>query len=137
MDWLTERITQQRQILDMLLIAPPLPFDQSLRSKLPERHGLYAISIKGAPPGEFIRAGRTKEAASGLRQRVYQNHLMGNQKGNLRSQLVKDGSCADLDQAKLWIRNHCVVQFVCVDDYDMRQWSEHFMLAVLRPKHGD
>lgn len=83
MDWLTKRPEEGRQILDQLLSAPRLPFDQSLRSHLPERHGLYAISVKHALPGEFLRAGRTVRAAGGLRQRVYQNHLMGDQKGNL------------------------------------------------------
>ena len=60
MDWLTERLEGNRKILDELLSAPKLPFDESLRSRLPERPGLYAICIKDAQPGEFLRAGRTR-----------------------------------------------------------------------------
>ena len=63
-------------------------------SKLPCEHGLYVIYRKDAGDGEVLRAGRTKTAGDGLRQRIYQNHLMGNQKGNLRSQLLADGICA-------------------------------------------
>ena len=110
MDWVAERLDQCRRVLDELLKAPKLSFDETLRSKLPERHGLYAIYVKEAPPGDVLRAGRTKSAAGGLRQRTYQNHLMGNQQGNLRSQLVRDGQCRDLDEAKVWIRENCLVQ---------------------------
>ena len=133
MDWLTERLEGNRKILDQLLSAPKLPFDDSLRSRLPERSGLYAISIKDAQPSEFLRAGRTK----GLRQRVYQNHLMGDQKGNLRNQLVQDGECSDLDNAKEWIREKCVVQVFIVGDENVRRSAEHFVLGPLRPKYSD
>lgn len=54
MDWLDGRFRDEKQILDQLLLAGKLLFDDSLRSNLPERPGLYAISVKGAPPGEFL-----------------------------------------------------------------------------------
>ena len=85
MDWLTERMKECERILHDLLSAPKLPFDEALRSQLPEQPGIYAIYVKAAPPGKVLRAGRTKSALGGLRQRIYQNHLMGNQLGNLRS----------------------------------------------------
>ena len=66
--------------------------------------GIYRIFDVGEPH-ETVRAGRTKTAAGGLRQRVYQNHLMGDQKGNLRAQLVAGGVCADLEGAKRLIAN--------------------------------
>src|SRR5205807_1245649 len=104
MDWLTTRLQEGKGWLDALLSAPKLRFDESLRSRLPDRHGIYAISTAKVTHGEFLRVGRTKTAGDGLRQRIYQNHLMGNQKGNLRRQLVRDGKCSNLEQTKTWIR---------------------------------
>jgi hypothetical protein len=134
--WLDGRITELQTICGRLLGQPKVPYrnnGESIRSKLPEEPGLYAISKKGAPPGEFLRAGRTDDG--GLRQRVYQNHLMGSQKGNLRQQLIGSGVCQDLNEAKSWILANCDVQFMVVTDDATRQWAEHFMLSVLRPKY--
>jgi hypothetical protein len=119
-----------------LLNAPVITFDDSCRSSLPETPGIYRI-FDPAQPGETVRAGRTRTAAGGLRQRVYQNHLMGNQKGNLRSQLVAGGVCSDVGAAKRFIRERLAVQVLVVENPEERAWLEHFMLGVLRPKYCD
>jgi hypothetical protein len=136
-DWVQRRVHECQQVLDELLAAPQLPFDSEIRSKLPSEQGLYAIYQKDAVEGKVLRAGRTKTADGGLRQRVYQNHLMGNQKGNLRAQLVAEGTCVDITEAKAWIQRNCLVQFVVVRDDRLRAWAEYFMLSILRPKHCD
>lgn len=84
----------------------------------------------------MVRAGRTK-GAGGLCQHIYQNHLMGNQSGNLRAQLVRAGWCASLDEAKEWIRSNCEVRFAIIDDIDDLWWIEHFVLAIIRPEFSD
>jgi hypothetical protein len=132
MDWVEQRIGEAKSVLDRLLSAPRLSFDETLHSRLPDSKGLYAIHVEDEPAGQILRAGRTD---TGLRQRVYKNHLMGDQAGNLRAQLVKEGACADLVEAKAWIQRNCRVQFVVVEDEEHRKWAEHFMLAILRPKH--
>jgi len=136
-EWINIRLEEQRKLVDQLLSAPKFPFDDSLRSQLPDKPGLYAISVKNAPTGEFLRAGRTKSAAGGLRQRIYQNHLMGDQSGNLRAQLVKDKRCSDNQQAKIWIRENCLVHFVIIEDDQVRRWAEYLMLSLLRPNYCD
>ncbi len=136
MDWVTERIAEGRQLLERLLAAPPLQFDRSIRSRLPERPGIYAIYVRDGRPGKALRAGRTR-GAGGLRQRIYQNHLMGKQAGNLRAQLVRDGVCSDLGKAKAWIQEKCLVQFLVIEHDEARAWAEHFILSVLRPKYSD
>jgi hypothetical protein len=118
-----------------LMGAPILKFDDRLRSSLPEAHGVYRIFAPTT--AETLRAGRTKTAAAGLRQRVYQNHLMGNQTGNLRAQLVNAGVCKDLEDAKTFIRRDLAVQILVIDDDTDRIWFEHFMLGVLRPRFCD
>jgi len=122
--------------LAQLLSSPAIPFDDHCRRALPEVHGIYRIFDPTKPDGT-VRAGRTKTAAGGLRQRVYQNHLMGNQVGNLRAQLVADGVCIDLETAKRLIRESLAVQILVVEDEGERTWLEHFMLGVLRPRYCD
>lgn len=119
--------------LAQLLESPVIRFDERCRASLPEAHGIYRI-FDPTKPSETIRAGRTKSAAGGLRQRVYQNHLMGNQTGNLRAQLVAAKTCTDLEAAKRLIRGSFAVQILVVEDDDERTWLEHFMLGILRPR---
>lgn len=111
-------------------------FDDGCRSAMPEEQGVYRI-FDPTCPDETIRAGRTKTAGGGLRQRVYQNHLMGDQQGNLRQQLVDGKSCADLAAAKTYIREHLAVQVLLVEDENERRCLEYFMLSVLRPRYFD
>jgi hypothetical protein len=62
---------------------------------------------------------------------------MGDQKGNLRAQLVKDGICPSLEAAKELMRRDFVVQIFPVPDAAERASLEHLMLAVLRPRYSD
>src|ERR1700739_351103 len=118
-DWANERVARLDTILIQLLKSSLIPFDEHLRGSLPESHGMYAIYARNAPPGRVLRAGRTITAAGGLRQRIYQNHFQGDQKGNLRFQLVKEGMCTSMEETKPWIRTNCAVQWVVVEDEEM------------------
>ena len=117
------RVQKLEADLSRLLNSRVIKFDDSCRSALPEAPGIYRI-FDPAQPRETVRAGRTKTAAGGLRQRVYQNHLMGNQTGNLRAQLVAGGVCSDVGNAKRFIREHLAVQVFVVENPDERVWLE-------------
>jgi hypothetical protein len=130
-DWLD--YLQKR--LEELMASPQIAFDADCRSALPAAPGIYRI-FDPADPMNTIRAGRTR-APGGLQQRLYQNHLMGKQPGNLRHQLVEHGVCADLDAAKAHMRNKLVAQVLVVSNAREIAWLEHFMLAVLRPCYSD
>jgi hypothetical protein len=132
--WMRYRIDRLQATLSILVTAQQHPFDARLRSRLPDRSGIYAINQKGVDPGQYLRAGKTSVS---LRQRVYVNHFMGDQKGNLRRQLVASGLCKDLGEAKRWIRQNCEVRFLIVEDQAERDRLEHFMLSVLEPKFCD
>jgi len=123
-------------MLKNLVTSLQIRFDDRCRHILPKEHGIYRI-FDPRKPDETIRADRTKIAAGGLRQRVYQNHLMGNQPGNLRAQLVKDGICPHLKAAKDLIRRDLEVQIFLLADDKERALFEHFMIAVLRPRYSD
>lgn len=130
-----QRVAEGMGWVDKLVSAEAVAIDSALRSRLPEVPGIYAFSRIGQATS-VVRAGRTK-GAGGLRQRIYQNHLMGNQSGNLRAQLVREGWCASLNEAKEWIRSNCEVRFAIVDDTDDLWWIEHFVLAIIRPEFSD
>jgi len=133
---ITGRLTALELQLMGLLGSAVIRFNDRCHSALPEGHGIYRI-FDPTKPDETVRAGRTKTAARGLRQRVYQNHLMGRQAGNLRAQLVAGGVCTDLEMAKKLIQERLAVQVLIVEDDSERAWLEHFMLGVLRPRYCD
>lgn len=134
--YLRKRLQSLEAQLLHLFDSPVIRFNGRCRSSLPKAPGIYRI-FDPTKPNETVRAGRTRTAAGGLRQRVYQNHLMGNQIGNLRHQLVADGVCSDLEAAKRFIRDKLAVQVLVIEDAEERTWIEHFMLGVLRPRYCD
>ena len=134
--FIQSRVSDLRTTVARLLDSTQMRFDSSLRGLLPDRHGIYRIFL-ASDPAATLRAGRTKSAAGGLRQRVYQNHFMGDQQGNLRQQLVSAQMCRDMQHTKQFIRSYCLVQIVEIEKEDERKWAEHFMLSVLRPTFTD
>lgn len=132
-----ERVREGQQWLNELIAQTPLRFDSKLRSSLPELHGVYRIVDSHGSASSTLRVGRTKQAIGGLRQRVYGNHYMGNQSGNLRAQLVRGGRCSSLEETKRYIQDNCEVQFVIIEPDDARKWAEYFLLSVLRPDFSD
>jgi len=128
---------EMRGLLGKLLVSPLHRFDESIRSILPNEQGIYVIYDCSSEPSVALRAGRTNSAAGGLKQRVYGNHLMGDQKGNLRQQLITGAICPDLESAKAWIRSRCKVRFLEIADAALRNAAESYILAMLRPKYCD
>jgi len=132
---LRNRTGSLQRRLEELLASPHIAFDAHCRSSLPTSPGIYRI-FDPSDPVTTIRAGRTN-AKEGLRERLYRNHLMGNQPGNLCSQLVRYGVCADRAAAKHHVRSKFVAQVLIVENDRERAWLEHFMLALLMPRYSD
>ena len=129
-------ISNLRRYLVALVSAPRIDFDGNLRASLPSQPGIYRITHRDFPE-TTIRAGRTKTAKQGLKQRVYKNHFQGDQPGNLGAQLVRRGECADLSAAKDHMRANFQVQVLVIEDSITRARAEYFMLSVLAPKYWD
>jgi len=130
---ITENLKTLATQLEELLSCPIIRFDERCRGNLPEAPGVYRI-FHPDQPNDTIRAGR---ADITLRQRVYINHLMGNQAGNLRAQLIGSGDCIDLNAAKQFMRESLAVQVLPIANGRERSCLEHFILAVLRPRFSD
>ncbi len=129
-----EHMSTLEGIVERLLSQTPIPYSKATPSSFPEARGVYAITTL---QDEVIRAGKTGQGNATLRDRLYRNHLMGNQSGNLRAQLVASGRCTDLESAKDWIRKNCLVRYLEIDDRALRANAEHFILAVLQPEFSD
>jgi hypothetical protein len=139
-------------IFERLLAASEFPFDGKLSSCLPKQHGLYAIKRQQASnQDEYLHAGRSIRAATGLRSRIWDQHFWGGGRGaegDLVDKVVKkqyahlgipQGSTTNQQYRRIaqdWISQNCVVQWLVLEDADVRCWAEHYMLAVLRPIWG-
>jgi hypothetical protein len=65
--WIPKRQEKLRGILQKLLAAPAYPFAEIRnRDDVSEEPGIYAISLKGGGPGEYVHAGLAK--VGGLRR---------------------------------------------------------------------
>jgi hypothetical protein len=124
-------ISTLRKTLETLLGQAPVQYSDATPSSFPEGKGIYIITAKD---GTIVRAGKTGRT---LRERLYNNHLMGTQPGNLRAQLVGSRQSTDMKAAKDWIRECCSVRFLEIADDAGRARVEHFMLAVVQPRFCD
>lgn len=139
-------------IFEKLLAAPELPFDDKLSSCLPTQHGLYTIKGQtGLDQYEYLHVGRSIKAATGLRGRIWDQHFWGGGQGAqsdlvdkvVRKQYMQlgipQGSTTNQQYRRVaqdWIRQRCLVQWLILEDAELRCWAEHYVLAILRPIWG-
>lgn len=149
---LDQHRVQCAAILERLLSASAFPYDDTLPSRLPVQHGLYVIMrTRESGRHEYLHAGRSVKAPTGLRSRIWDQHFWGGGKGaegDLVDKVVKkeyaqlgipEGSITNRQNraiAQTWIRNNCVVQWAVEEDAELRCWAEHYVLAILRPIWG-
>ena len=120
-----------------LVFSEQYSFGERLESVLPLEPGIYRIFENGSDWSCSLLVGRTRTATDELRYRVYQNQYIGNQKGNIKAQLVKSGLFKDQDEAKKYLEEKCKVQFIIIEDENERKWAEYFILSILQPQFTD
>ena len=123
--------------VEALVSSEPYRFDENLENILPAEPGIYRIFENGADWTSSILVGRTKTATDELRYRIYQNQYTGNQKGNIKAQMVKNGRFKDQDEVKTYLEKNCRVQFIIIEDTTDMKWAEHFILSILQPRFTD
>jgi hypothetical protein len=132
------RRLEYEELLHTLIKAKPARFDTTLPTLLPKAHGLYAISTVDAPEGEYLHAGKTQKGRSGLLGRIWQQHYqIGGSPGDLVEKVRVRGHGHSANEAREYIRQHCQVQWVIVEDGPLRGWAEHYVLAMLKPIWGN
>ncbi len=61
---------QSEDLMRSLLSSQVYSFDEGLQSKLPEKRGVYAISVGSGEDTKFLWVGMTHKSKRGLRRRV-------------------------------------------------------------------
>lgn len=131
----TERIQSLQSKLDELLTANPIPYLNLTKSQLPKEGGVYLISAKVG--GKAVPYPYYVGRASTLARRLYTNHLMGNAStAMLKKYMVESGEAATMEDAKVFLRENCSIQWVFESDYRNRGALEGFFTSVLFPKYG-
>ncbi|MGO5113781.1 GIY-YIG nuclease family protein [Candidatus Avoscillospira sp. LCP25S3_F1] len=114
MNTFQEKCNAAVSICKQLLSTPKVLFREMKPSSIPEVPGVYAIFNQNT--GVCLYVGRTKN----LRQRLYNNHLMGpTSNARLKKYLIDDPGeekIVDLPSAKQYLREECYVQYLPVED---------------------
>jgi len=116
-----------------LLSATAIPFFKLRPSAVPKIPGIYIITarIEGKQIPYYV--GRSKN----LRQRLYNNHLMGPlTNARLKRYLIKSGECPSLREAKKFIKSYCWVRWIEEPDVRVRGAIEGYVTGMLYPKYG-
>jgi len=126
------------QILQALLSAPTFRFDRNLKSNLPTKPGLYAVSKLEAPCGEYLRAGLSERGKKGLRGRIWDQHYQtgGSRSSDLIEIVQRKKHANSPSEARLWIRENCQVQWIVEEDSTLLRWAEHRVLSAVQPIWG-
>lgn len=116
-----------------LLSAPPIAFLRLTPSGVPQISGVYIITAHLEKKEMPYYVGRSKN----LRQRLYNNHLMGPlSNARLKKYLINFGECSSLEEAKEFIRTYCWVRWIEETDVRKRGAIEGYVTGMLYPKYG-
>lgn len=124
------RLEQAKTIADALLSAPCYDFADLVPSRL--ENGLAVVyAIFDKTDGSILYVGRTKN----LRQRLYNNHLMGPQSNaRLKKYLAEDKSRPDIptmEAAKQYLIDNCCFRYIPVPDVRIRGQVEGLLSYLL------
>jgi hypothetical protein len=103
-------------------------------SAVPILGGVYLITrILDAGTEVPYYVGRS----TNLRQRLYNNHLMGPlSNARLKKYLIDAEVCPNPAEAKSFIQRHCAARWIIIADYRRRKAVESHITAILFPKYG-
>src|SRR5260370_3577124 len=106
--WISINKAQSEDLMQSLLSSPVHSFDEGLQSKLPEKHGVYAISVGSGEDTKFLWVGMTHKSKRGLRRRVWEDHYKNpTNTSDLPKVLLRVQPAWRLGDAKRWITETC------------------------------
>ena len=132
---LEQRRVQSAEILEKLLAGPTFKFDAALKARLPLQPGLYAIVTIG-DQREYLHAGASPKRKHGLCGRIWNDHFQHGNAGSDLVQQVMNKHGLGRGDARAWVAQNCLVQWLVEEDTELLCWAEHYMLSILRPKWG-
>ncbi len=134
MKWISINKAQSEDLMRSLLSSQVYSFDEGLQSKLPEKRGVYAISVGSGEDTKFLWVGMTHKSKRGLRRRVWEDHYKNpTNASDLPKVLLRVQPAWRLGDAKRWITETCRVRWIEVEQEAVRAFFEHYATALLRP----
>ena len=119
--------------LKQLSDGKSLPFSKITPPRIPKKAGVYIISAKKENSEIPYYVGRSKN----LRQRLYNNHLMGPlTNARLKKYLINSKECKDIKEAKQFIREKCIARWFLENDTRKRGAVEGYVTGMVFPKYG-
>ncbi len=119
--------------LNNLVTADTVAFNSLMPKGISHVPGVYLISKVNNEELLPYYVGRSLK----LGYRLYTNHLMGNEStARLKKYLVDTNECENYQEAKSFLIEHCVIQYITVDGYRKRGALEGYFTGKLFPKHG-
>jgi hypothetical protein len=113
--------------------AAPFSFSKLAPSVIPQIPGVYFITARHEEKQIPYYIGRSRN----LRQRIYNNHLMGPlSNARLKKYLINFGECASLEEAKEFIKAYCWVRWIEEPYIRKRGAIEGYVTGMLFPKYG-
>jgi len=132
--WISINKAQSEDLMRSLLSSQVYSFDEGLQSKLPEKRGVYAISVGSGEDTKFLWVGMTHKSKRGLRRRVWEDHYKNpTNASDLPKVLLRVQPAWRLGDAKRWITETCRVRWIEVEQEAVRAFFEHYATALLRP----
>lgn len=130
---LSERLEIFTPLLYQLLESQPVGMGDGFTGQIPSGGGVYRIFETGSPVDSTVYVGKT----GNFFERLYRNHLQGNQKAStLKRKLIDRGDFGSNQEVKDYFRGRCSVQFLPIDDEHLRHWFEYFAIATLKPRYN-
>lgn len=131
---LASRIAIAETLTDQILSAPKYYFSDLKPSMLQDGlEVVYAITHQYS--GEVLYVGRTKN----LRQRLYNNHLMGPvTNARLKKYLIEDSNVpevTEIESAKEYLRQNCYFQYLPASDIRKRGQIEGLLSFMLNVRY--
>ena len=120
------RLKSARDIYNQFVSEVAYSFSDIKPSDLPEKAGVYIIMPKDTE--EVLYVGRTRN----IRQRIYNNHLMGNKSSaRLKKYLVEDDvrhpDIKGYPDAKEYLKVNCIFRYILIEDNNERGHIEGLM----------
>lgn len=132
-EWVSKRQSELEKILQKLLAPRDYPFGKSVKTDLPTKPGLNAISRNNGEPGEYLHAGVAK--GGGLQRRIWTDHCQGGTKGTVSDLIgvVMKERRIDRPAAGQWIAENCKVRWVIEENPGLLMWAEDYIRSLLQP----
>lgn len=129
-----ERLAEALELINNLLSSKEYYFRDLLPSMLEDKLAVvYVIFDKDSR--ETLYVGRTKN----LRQRLYNNHLMGPAtNARLKKYLIEDATqheVTNMQEAKQYLKNHCYFQYIAEPIMQRRGQIEGLLSYLLDVKY--